>query len=323
MPSPSSALLTLRPDLAASFQQYDIAMSWAGFIAPKVLPVVPVLSQAGNFGVIPLDQLLMARGTARAPGAAYSRGQTTFSPSTYACKENGFEEPVDDREAKMYVNYLAAEQFAALRARDAVLRNYESRVVTLLNDTSVNFSGAKTGTVATSWKTIASSTPVADIVKAVKAVYANSGLMANTVVMGWNAYQNVRQASAIIDRIKYSGADDPKNITVNMLAGLFGVDNVYIAGAQKNAANEGATASLSQLWDDDKVFVGRVATGGDFKEPCVGRTFHWSEDGSSPTGTVESYRDETVRSTIIRVRMDSDEKILYSAAGYVLTAANA
>lgn len=321
MPSPSSALVTLRPDLAASFEQYDLAMSMAGFIGTQVLSVVDVPAQAGNFGIIPIEQLLQTTTTTRAPGGAYPRSQYTFSPSTYATKENGMEEPVDDREAAMYANYLAAEQYAGLRARDRVMRNYEIRVTNLLTSTST-FTGAKTSGVAVTWKTFGSSTPVVDIVTAKKAVYANSGLLPNAVVMGWNAFQNCRQSAAVIDRVKYSGQDDPKNITTNILAQLFDVEQVIVAGTQKNTANEGAAVSLSQVWNDDRVQVCRIAKTQDFKEPCIGRTFHWSADGSSIGGTVESYRDETVRSNIVRVRMDTDEQILYSAAGYLLTGAN-
>jgi hypothetical protein len=324
MAAPSAALVTLRPDLAASFEQFDLAMSWNGFIGSKVLPMVDVLSQAGNFGIIPIEQLLQARTTARAPGAAYPRALFTFKPSTYACKENGFEEPIDDREVAMYQNYLAAEQYAALRARDAVLRNYETRVINLLTDTSV-FTGALTSAVAVSWKTVASSTPTVDIITAVKAVYANSGIKPNTVVMGWSAWQNFRQSADTVNRIKYWGGNDPstKGITTQVAANLFDVEDVIVAGAQKNNANEGASASLTQLWNDDRIQVCRVARTNDFKEPAIGRSFHWGADGSTPTGTVESYRDERVRGNVIRVRMDTDEQVIYKQLGYLLTGANA
>lgn len=320
MPSPSAALVTLRPDLAQSFEQFDLAMSWNGFIANKVLPITDVAEQAGNYGIVPIEQLLSTRTTLRAPGAAYSRSEWTFKPSTYACVENGMEEVVDDRESAMYQNYLSAEQYAALRARDAVLRNLEQRVATLLQATGT-FS--HTG-VTTTWKTFASSTPTSDIIGAMKSVYSASGLIPNAVVMGWFAWQNFRQSADTISRIKYWGGDDPttEGITTNVAARLFGIPNVIIAGAQYNSANQGQTASLSQVWSDDTVFVGRIATTQDFKEPCVGRIFHWSGDGSSPTATVESYRDERVRGTVVRVRMDTAEQVIYSNAGYLLTGAN-
>ena len=299
-------------------------MSWKGFVASQLFPITDVMEPSGNYGIVPIAQILQTRTTLRAPGSAYNRSEWQFTPATYSTQENGMEEVVDDREAAMYMNYLSAEQYAALRARDAVLRNYESRVTAKLQDTTNTFTGALTSAVGTSWKTIASSDPVTDVVTAAKAVYANSGLLPNVVCMGWFAWQNFRQSQNVINRIKYWGGDDPKTtgITLNVAANLFGVDKVVVAGAQYNANGQGQSVSLTQLWNDGNVFVGRVATTQDFKEPCVGRTFHWSGDGSSPTATVESYRDERVRGTVIRVRMDTAEQLLYANAGYVLTGAN-
>ena len=58
MPSPQSSLATLRPALAGSFMEYDLAMNQQGYIGHKVLPVMEVQAASGVFGRIPLEQLL-------------------------------------------------------------------------------------------------------------------------------------------------------------------------------------------------------------------------------------------------------------------------
>jgi hypothetical protein len=65
--------------------------------------------------------------------------------------------------------------------------------------------------------------------------------------------------------------------------------------------------------------VAKIATSVDMREPCIGRTFHWTQDGSSIGGTVESYREEAIRGDVIRVRHDVDEVILYPEAGHLLS----
>ena len=112
MPSPTSALSTQRPDLAASLEEFDLMMDAEGFIGHRALPVTPVASQAGSFGKIPIEQLLQNRETSRAAGSGYNRGNWEFEPATYATEEHGLEEPVDDREAAMYANYFDAEGHA-------------------------------------------------------------------------------------------------------------------------------------------------------------------------------------------------------------------
>ena len=66
MPSPSSALSTQRPDLAASMEAFDLEAEKQNYIGTRVAPVISVVHQAGNFGKIPLDQLLQNRDTLRA-----------------------------------------------------------------------------------------------------------------------------------------------------------------------------------------------------------------------------------------------------------------
>jgi hypothetical protein len=62
----------------------------------------------------------------------------------------------------------------------------------------------------------------------------------------------------------------------------------------------------------------RVATTADPREPCIARTFHWADDGSQIGGTAETYRDETKRSDIVRVRHDVDEIVMYTEMGHLI-----
>lgn len=322
MPSPSSALSTLRPDLAASFEAFDLAAEKAGYIGQKVMPVVDVASQAGNFGKIPLAQLLQQRDTKRAPGSGYARGNFTFEPATYSCEEHGAEEPVDDREAKMYANYFDAEVIATQRAYNAVLRNAEKRIADAVFNTSTwTGSSLTTDVSGTPWATISSAVPLTNVESAVQKVYDNSGLWPNALVINRKVFRNLRNTAQVIDRIASSGAGNrnlASDVTVDMLAQAFDLDYIIVAGGSQNTATEGQTAAVGQIWSSTYAMVCRVATSSDFREPCIGRTFHWSADGSSVDGAIESYRDEVVRSNVIRVRHDVDEIVLYAQAGHLL-----
>lgn len=322
MPTSATSLATLRPDLAASFEAFDLEAEKAGYIARKVLPTVDVASQAGNFGKIPLEQLLQQRDTKRAPGSGYSRGNFTFDDSTYACKENGAEEPIDDREAKMYAEYFDAETVATKRAYNAVLANAEKRVADAIFNTST-WTGASLTTDVSSvpWATIATAKPLTNVEAAVQKVYDGSGLWPNALVVNKKVFRNLRNTPEVIDRIASSGAGDrnlASDVTLQMLAAAFDLDYIIVAGGSLNSAKEGQTASVSQIWSSTYAMVCRVATGSDFREPCIGRTFHWGADGSSIDGAIESYRDENVRANIIRVRHDVDEVVLYAQAGHLL-----
>lgn len=321
MPSPTSSLSTQRPDLAASFEEFDVMMDAQGFIGQRVLPVVSVAKQSGTFGKIPLEQLLQDRDTVRAPGSGYNRGDWKFETSTYETIENGIEEPVDDREAQMYSDYFDAEQVAATRAMRAVLESQERRVSDLVFNATTWTGASLTTAVTNEWDDATNATPIADIEAAIQKVYDGSGLWPNALIINRKVFRNLRQCDEIIDRVKYQGFQDVRtaNITTAALAQVFDLERIIVAGGTKNTANEGASASLSPIWSGEYAMVAKVATSNDFREPCIGRIFHWLGDGSELDGRVESYRDETVRADIVRVRHDVDEMILYPQAGHLLS----
>ena len=321
MPSPSSSLATLRPDLA-TFLEFDLESEKAGFIASQVFPVMDVQSASGNFGKIPIEQLLQQRETRRAPGSGYARGNWTFTPATYATVEHGAEEPVDDNEARMYAEYFQAEQISTMRAFSAVLRNAEQRVASAVFNTSTWTGGSLTTAITHEWDDAVNAVPITDVEAAVQKIYDNSGLWANALIINRKVFRNLRNSEQIIERINAAGAGSPSkasDVTVQMLAQVFDLDNIIVAGTSKQNSAEGQTSSVSQIWSGEYAMVCKIATGPDMREACIGRTFHWSADGSSIGGTVESYRDEAVRSDVIRVRHQVAEVVLYPEAGHLLS----
>jgi len=320
MPSPTTSLATQRPDLA-TFLEFDVESEKAGYVATQVFPVIDVQSQAGSFGKIPLEQLLQQRETKRAPGSGYARGNWTFTTATYATEEHGAEEPVDDREAKMFAEYFQAEQVSTMRAFSSVLRNAEQRVADAVFNTATWTGASLTTTPATAWATIATAVPLTNVEAAVQKIYDNSGLWANALVINKKTFRNLRNTLQVIDRIEANGsgsAAKASDVTIEMLKAAFDLDHVIVAGTSRNSAREGQSATPVQIWGSQYAMVCRISTSADMRDPCIGRTFHWGDDGSSIGGTVESYRDERVRGDVIRVRHDTDEIVLYPEAGHLL-----
>jgi hypothetical protein len=157
---------------------------------------------------------------------------------------------------------------------------------------------------------------------AVQKIYDNSGLWANALVINRKVFRNLRNSAQIIDRIESAGAGSPtkpSDITEQMLAAVFDLDFIIVAGSSRNGAKEGQAASPAQIWSGEYAMVCKVATSNDMREPCIGRTFLWSEDGSSIGGTIEQYYEEQSRSDIYRVRHETDEVIMYPQAGHLLS----
>jgi hypothetical protein len=321
MPTPSSSTATLRPDLA-EFMEFDVESEKQGYIALKVLPVIESGLQADNPGKVPLESLLFTGDTARTSKSNYNRGSYKFERFQFATKENGWEEPIDERDEKRYRYLLQVDRIANARAAGVVARNQEQRVADLVFNTTTWTGASLTTAITHEWDDAVNAVPITNVEAAVQKVYDASGLKANALVINWKVFRNLRNCEQIIERINSQGAGSPSkasDINVQMLAQVFDLDHIIVAGASKNTANEGQAASISQIWSGEYAMVCRVSTSADMRDPCIGRTFHWAEDGSSIGGTVEEYYEEQSRSRIIRVRHETDEVIMYPQAGHLLS----
>lgn len=316
MPRPTSGTTLQRPDLGAIAYEYMLEASQRGFIGLSLLPTFDVPEQSGDYPIIPIEALLKMQDVKRAPRGNYNRSDYEFETGNYACSEKGWEEPVDDVEAKMYARYFDAEVVATMRAVDILLRAQEARIAAMLFNTS---NITNTANVSTEWSTVASCTPYADVMTAKKAMRAATGLLPNVMAITWTVFQNLLACKELRDKLQYTTPLEllPEEAQLRILSNYFGL-NVKVGNAIKDGAKKGQAFSISEIWDDEYCLLAAVSSGGqDLREPCLGRTFLWTGDAPSNLVT-EQYRDETVRSNIYRTRQNTDEAFVFTGAGYLL-----
>jgi hypothetical protein len=319
MPRPTSGTTIQRPDLGVLVYEYVMNAAEQGFICLDLLPIFDAIEQSADYPVIPFEALLKLQSTSRAPRGAYARGDYEFETGTYACKENGWEEPVDDVERKLYRRFFDAEVVAALRAADIVLRSQEARVAAKVFNTS---NITQTGAVTTEWDVAATCTPREDVAGAKEAMRAAGQPEPNVLAISKKVFNKLLLAKQVTDAFRYGAVpfeNQPSAVKKTMLAAFFDVERILVGGAIKDTTKKGKAFSAGDIWDDEYAGLFRVSKGGqDLREPCLGRTFLWTAD--SPQNIVtESYRDETIRSDIYRVRQYTDEAFVFTGAGYLLS----
>lgn len=309
-----------RPDLGAIAYEYSLEGASLGFIGHRVLPVFETTEQSAQYPVIVAEALLESGDTTRSPRSAYARGDYEFDWADYSCRENGWEEPLDDTEAALFRNYFDAEEVATKRATLIVMRSMERRVAEKVMDTGVFSNGA----VAAAWNSYSDADPLADVNKAKDHFRATVGLKPNALILDEDILKHVSMCQSVMERVKYTSPNAIRGqLTLEQLQAYFGVDQILAAGAVVNKANRKKEKNITPIWPADKVMVGCVSTGGmDLKEPSLGRTFLWTED-SPGVMTAEQYREEQTRSNIYRVRQNTDECITFTGAGYILTGVTA
>lgn len=315
MPRPTSATTVSRPDLGQLAYEYMFEASQRGFIGTRVLPIFTVQEQSGEYPVIPLESLLKLPETKRAARGAYGRGDWEFEMGNYNCEEHGWEEPVDDSEARLYARFFDAEEVATLRCVDNILRGQEKRIADMLFNTS-NFTAHD---VSNEWDDADNASPRDDVKAGAKALRDNTGLEPNALIIGKSVFDNVMSAKALQDYIKYTNPILVQDFEAQrrLLSQFLGVE-VLVGNAIYDSADKGQTFSASDIWSDEYGMLGRIAGNArDLREPCLGRTFLWTADSPSPV-MVEQYREEQIRANVYRSRNHVDECFVFPGAGYLL-----
>lgn len=319
MASPNSTTYE-RPDIGQAFEEFPLEASRAGFVGLQVAPVFEAAEQTGVFPRVPAEALLEERETKRAPKAGYSQGDWEFEQDSYATEEHGAEELIDERQMRIYAYALDYEMICAKRAVDIVLRRFERDVASAAQSTT-NFGATA---IAIPWDQPAAAVPIDDFQSEIETFKTACGLLPNLVVLTDKQVRKLRLVQSIRDQVKFSGLDDPKfpnEEFVRILAQMIGVERIVIGNAVRNSGKKGQAATFSNIWDNTKAGLYRVAMSADLEEICALRTFTWTGDGAGMAGAFETYYNAAKRGDVVRFRHERKLKVMRSECGRVLTGA--
>lgn len=312
MPSPRSTA-TSRPDLGGVFEEIGPEALREGYVGLRVFPELVVASQSGVFKRVTAASRYASVDTTRANGGGYNRSLWQFEEDFYYTRENGIEEPIDEREERIYGDYFEAEVFAVERGRYALMSHWEK----VIHDTLVAAVPSDARRVAAApWSDSIAARPINDV-QAMKRRLREKGILANQLVINHDDFLNIRNSEQVIDRIAGQGAgapSTPEDINAQALARLFSIDEVVVASALANTANIARKAVFEDIWTQGTVIMHQVARGRDLRVPCSGRLIHWRGDGSDIDGMIETYREEDTRSDIVRIRNEAEAKIMHAEA---------
>ncbi len=281
------------------------------FVGRQLFPLFFTAMQAANYYVFDRENMLnVPTSIRRSPASPYARQVMQLSGDSYSCQNYGVEEPVDDEERAKYGNAVDADNAAVRRGVNTILVNHETRV----HDAIVNSSTIPRSAPGTTWDQ-EGSTPIQDIRAMRESVHSNCGLDANTICFNRAVFNALSDHSQVLDRIKYS---ERGVVTEDILAAVFGVSRVLVAGGLTNAAAEGLTLNPGTIWDDT-VILAHVENVQDLSAPNFGRTFAWRQFTGPDGLQTFTYRQDEIDSDVQRVRQHCDEKLVGPECGYLLT----
>lgn len=292
------------------------------YIGAKVMPPIGVPAAAGQYPKITKNtgNLLRDETKRRGRGANYARLKRAWESDNYTTIEYGVEVPIDDSDEKDLSRFFSLEATETRRTYEQVQLAHERRVkAAIFNETNFNKITSATAYTAANLATF----DIGYDIDLAKAEIANRGENAQnlSVVMSYNMFLRARASTRLQNRIRGTISTDSQLVlSKEAMAEALGVKEVLIGSAQYDTSKQGASSvSLTPIWSDTYIWVGNInpASGPEgLFAGGAGYTLFWEQDGA--LFTVEQYREEQTRSNIIRVRQNTDEKVVLGTAGELL-----
>lgn len=292
------------------------------YIGPKILPPLPVQAKAGQYPVIKKNggNLLRNEVKARGPGANYARVARSYENDNYQCVEYGIEAIVDDSQRNDVSRFFNLEESETRFAMRQTQLAHEIRVKNKVFDPAV-FSLTTSGTAYTSANLPSFNLGLdVDLVK--QQIQGRGESVSDLIaVMSRPIFNIVRASTLLQNRIRGTISTDSQLVLDRQaVADALGLRDVLVGDAVYDTSKQGAAASsMANIWPDTYIWIGtaRAGNGPDsYFNGSAGFTIFWQQDAD--IFQAESYREENIRSEIIRCRQDTDEKIVLAAAGQLL-----
>lgn len=284
------------------------------FIANKVFPIVPVDKQSDLYFKYTKEDWFRDDARLRADGveaatAGYGLTTDNYFADVFAVKKAvgdqlmaNFDAPLDPlRDASRYTAQLLMNRMESQFVDDYVTSGIWGKDFTGVasnpsTDEFIQFSD------------LANSDPIQVIEDGKTEILSTTGYEANKLVLGYEAYSILRNHPDVIDRVKHTGRDVPDE---QYLASLFGLDEVLVAKAVKNTANEGQDGTFDFHFGKDMLLVHSAPNPG-LLLPSAGYSFQWRgvSEGLGLTVGTKQYRLEQFAATYVESQIAFDNKLV-------------
>lgn len=297
-----------------------LAYTNAEFVAERLLPTSPVASQSGQIWEFDRGRFRPSKNDGvRAEGANseeerynFKLGQT-FNTVDHAKRVFVPDSDVDNARVTGRDPFEDATEHVV----DRQLVDREVQAASLLTDTSnyaTNHSEALSSTDL--WDDFDNSTPIEDVRDAMQTVHQKIFRMPNRILLSQPVFNVLQDHPKFLERAKYTGQD----VTAALMARIWNVDEVIVAGAGKNTSDAGQTDSMDYVWGKNVIISFTNPSQAD-KVLTQARTYQWA--AKSPA--VERLRgsdEEDRKGTYVR-RGDwyYDKKVVSDEAGYLIQTA--
>lgn len=250
----------------------------SAYIADKVFPIVPVNKQSDRYFVYKKEDWFRDEAEERALGTESAGGDYDIDNTpTYFCRKYAYHKDVFEEDRANADDPLTPDRDATEFVTDKLLLRREIAWAT---------SFFKKGVWAEDWEGDSSddsaskkfkyfNDPTSDPIKFITAratdMQEKTGKRPNKMVIGQRVFDALKNHPDVLDRIKYT---QKGVVTLDLLATLFEVEQILVAGAIKNTAARGQDANMEFIFGSN-VLLCYTTNRPSLKKATAGYIFAW------------------------------------------------
>jgi hypothetical protein len=278
-------------------------------VGEKLFPAFNVGKDSGKYYIYGKENLRTYR-TKRAPGTRAASMDWSVSSDSFKCEEYALEHPIADEVRNEADAPLKPESDATEMLTDTIMLDHEVRIAALALAAG-SYATGHSNAAPKKWDDYTASDPVEDIRAMNSLIHGKIMRKANTLLLGQQVYDVLCNHPDILSRLSGNAT---KVVTAEMLAAIFKVKEVIVGGAVQITSVEGAaTEASSYVWGKNVILAYKGTPG--LKTLTFGQVFR--REGYRQ---VEKWREQPIKSDIVKTADKTDEKIIASGAGALLTA---
>lgn len=265
----------------------------------QLAPAIGVSGMSGTYPKLTVGAGELGRATTRhrAPGTNFTRWSSAIESGELELQQKGEEQSVPDEVAMQWNDYFDIEALGAAEAMQRLRRGHEIDVAAaLMNSTNFDVTAAAVASYSTA--NAATINFQRDLSVALRTLKGR-GVNPNTVVIPGTIFDVMVESTLLHNFLvgSLNAGVDVSGDTLQRGLARSGITNVIVADTYVNQSDTGSDATVTSIYGNDYIWVGRVGTGG-LRGGGALRTAFWDKFG--PLFSVSNYREEVKKQNVIR-----------------------
>jgi len=275
MPQPTRGMVHI--DRALTNISVAYAQSAEMFVADRVFPIVNVQKQSDLYFKYAKEDWLRDEARMRAPGTESAGGMYEIETAEYFCKKYAFHRNITEEDRVNQDQPLNVDQDSVQFITQKLLLKRENLWANqfftdgVWGTDMVGVDSSPTSGQFLRWDEDGSE-PIEDISKGKMHMASLTGFKPNTLVLGAEVYEALRNHDDILSRIVFTQRGI---VTADILSALFDVERVVVGWAIQNEANKGASEDTDFLLGKHALLAYSPPSAG-LKQPAAGYVFAWT-----------------------------------------------